>query len=289
MMDRGYNRDTQQCHMKVKELRQAYQKTKDANGCSRSEPHTCCFYDELNAILGIPPTITAPLSVDTCKGGVSRNREEDFVDEEEEEEEVEDSAQQASKESLIPGSQELFITLEPIPSQTSQGGLLDHEAGEGTSAANVSMLPLSSPSQRLAQSRRRKKCTRDEMFSELMQSSRTERAPQNAWRQTMAETRKALNERDERREEHDERRQDAMLSLMGEQTDMLRHLVELQERQQEHTPLLQPLYNRLSSSPSSITSSSRCPRTPGGGRLRAPSHSTPEDCPSNRRLAFNKF
>ncbi|XP_074808535.1 uncharacterized protein LOC141987254 [Natator depressus] len=156
------------------------------------------------------------------------------------------------------------------------------------------MLPLSSPSQRLALIRRRKKCTRDEIFSDLMQSSRTERAQQNAWRQTMAETRKALNERnerreecDERREERDERRQDAMLSLMGEQTDMLRHLVELQERQQEHRSPLQPLYNHLPSSPSSISSSPRCPRMRGGRWLQAPSHSTPEDCPSNRRLAFS--
>ncbi|XP_074801800.1 diphthamide biosynthesis protein 3 isoform X1 [Natator depressus] len=156
--------------------------------------------------------------------------DEDFVDEEdEEEEEVEDSAQQASGESLLPSSQELFITLEPI---CSQGGLPDHETGEDTSAANVSTLPLSSPSQRLAQIRRQKKRTCDEMFSELMQSSPTERAQQNAWRQTMAETRKVLNEcnerreeRDERRQEHDERRQDAMLSLMGEQTDTLRRLV----------------------------------------------------------------
>ncbi|CAM2099367.1 unnamed protein product [Caretta caretta] len=42
-----------------------------------------------------------------------------------------------------PYSQDLFITLEPIP---SQGGIPDPEAGEGTSGANVSMLPLSSQS-----------------------------------------------------------------------------------------------------------------------------------------------
>ncbi|EMP38309.1 hypothetical protein UY3_04518 [Chelonia mydas] len=68
---------------------------------------------------GGDPTTTPPLSVDTCKGGVLRNREEDFVDEEEEEEEKE-NAQQASGESILPGSQDLFITLEPIP---SQGGI----------------------------------------------------------------------------------------------------------------------------------------------------------------------
>ncbi|EMP33707.1 Putative protein C11orf61 like protein [Chelonia mydas] len=110
MMDTGYNRDTQQCLVKVKELRQAYQKIKDANGCSRSEPHTCCFYDERP--YHYPTTVRGHL-----QGGVSRNRDEDFVDEEEEEEEeVEDSAQQTSREFLLPGSQELFITLEPIPS-----------------------------------------------------------------------------------------------------------------------------------------------------------------------------
>ncbi|EMP26927.1 hypothetical protein UY3_16004 [Chelonia mydas] len=96
MVERGYTRDTQQCRMKVKELRQAYYKTKEANGRSGSEPHTCCFYDQLHAILGVDPTSTPPLSVDTCKGGVSHNMEEDFVDEEEEEEE--ENAQQASRE-----------------------------------------------------------------------------------------------------------------------------------------------------------------------------------------------
>ncbi|EMP38993.1 Myosin-Ie [Chelonia mydas] len=132
MMDRGYNKDTQQCHVKVKELRQAYQKTKDANGRSRSQPHTCCFYDELHAILGSAPTTTPPLSVDNCKGGVPCNRDEDFVDEEDEEEE--DSTQQASGESLLPGSPELFITLEPIPSQDR---LPDHGTEEGTSVYSV--------------------------------------------------------------------------------------------------------------------------------------------------------
>ncbi|EMP41191.1 Putative protein C11orf61 [Chelonia mydas] len=129
-VERGYNRDTQQCHVKVKELRQAYQKTKEANGHSGSEAHTCRFYDQLHGILGGDPTTTPPLSVDTCKGGVSRNREEDFVDEEEEEEE--ENAQQASSESVLPGSQDLFITLEPIP---SRGRIPNPEAREGSSGA----------------------------------------------------------------------------------------------------------------------------------------------------------
>ncbi|CAM5103561.1 unnamed protein product [Natator depressus] len=126
MVQRGYNRDTQQCRVKVKELRQAYQKTKEANGRSGSEPHTCHFYDQLHGILGGNPTTTPPLSVDTCKGGASCNMEEDFVDEEEEE-----SARQVSGESVLSDSQDLFITLEPI---SSQGGIPDPEGGEGTFA-----------------------------------------------------------------------------------------------------------------------------------------------------------
>ncbi|EMP38567.1 hypothetical protein UY3_04211 [Chelonia mydas] len=97
MRDRGYIRDATQCRMKLKGS----------------------------------PTTTPSLSVDTFKRGVSCNRDEDFGDEEdEEEEEKEDSAQQASGETILPNSQELFITLETIP---SQGELPDHEAREGTS------------------------------------------------------------------------------------------------------------------------------------------------------------
>ncbi|XP_074803186.1 uncharacterized protein LOC141984140 [Natator depressus] len=181
MKDRGYNRDLQQCRVKLKELRQAYQKATEANGCSGSEPQTCCFYDDLHASLGGAATTTPPLCFGSVNG-LSHNRDAHFGDEEDEEEEVEDSAQQASGETIFPESQELFLTLdlEPVPPEPTQGGLPDPPGGGGTSAANVSMLTLSSPSQRLAKIRRRKKCTCNEMFSELMQSSHTERAQQNA-------------------------------------------------------------------------------------------------------------
>ncbi|EMP34987.1 Putative protein C11orf61 like protein [Chelonia mydas] len=84
--DIGYNRNPQQCHVKLKELRQAYQKTTEANSRSRSEPQTCCFYDELHAFLGGAPTTTPALCV---VNGLSHNRDADFGDEEDEEEEVE--------------------------------------------------------------------------------------------------------------------------------------------------------------------------------------------------------
>ncbi|XP_077665464.1 uncharacterized protein LOC144260655 [Eretmochelys imbricata] len=240
--------------------------------------------------------------------GEGGNTEAGFGDEEDDDDEVVDSSQQASGETGFPDSQELFLTLdlEPVPPEPTQGCLPDLSGGEGTSAACVSRITGSSPSQRLVKIRRRKKRTRDEMFSELMLSSHTNRAQTNAWRQTMSECRKAQNDREERwwaeestwqAEERTEaerwrqcdgRTQDSMLRLLEDQSNMLQHMVELQEKQLEHRQPLQPLCNQPPSSPSSIASSSRRPRTRWWG-LRPPSHSTPEDCPSNRRLAFNKF
>ncbi|EMP41384.1 hypothetical protein UY3_01395 [Chelonia mydas] len=141
MKDRGYNRDLQQYRMKLKELRQAYQRTREANGHSGSEPQTCRFYDELHASLGGAPTTTPALCVYSING-LSRNRDVGFGDEEEEEEkEVE--AQQASGETVFPDSQELFLTLDLVPSQPTEGRLLDLEGGEGTSAVIQRLFSIS--------------------------------------------------------------------------------------------------------------------------------------------------
>ncbi|XP_074982310.1 uncharacterized protein LOC142071450 [Caretta caretta] len=198
MKDRGHNKDLKQCRMKLKELRQAYQKTREANGHSGSEPQTCHFYDELHAILGGSATTTPAVLFDSFNEG-GGNTEAGFGDEEDDdEEEVVDNSQQASGETGFPDSLFLTLDLEPVPPEPTQGCLPDPPGGEGTSAACVSRITGSSPSQRLAKIRRRKKCTHNEMFSELMLSSHTDRAQTNAWRQTMSECRKAQNDREER-------------------------------------------------------------------------------------------
>ncbi|XP_074806332.1 uncharacterized protein LOC141986071 [Natator depressus] len=239
MKDRGHNRDPKQCHVKLKELRQAYQKTREANGRSGSEPQTCRFYDELHAILGGSATTTPAVLFDSFNGD-GGNTEAGFGDEEDDDDddEVVDSSQQASGETGFPDSQELFLTLdlEPVPPEPTQGCLLDPAGGEGTSAACVSMITGSSPSQRLVKIRKKKKRTRDEMFSELMVSSHTDRAQTNAWRQIMSDCRKAQNDQEERWRaeeskwraeeraearmwrQRDERRQDSMLRLLEDQT-----------------------------------------------------------------------
>nr|XP_048705395.1 uncharacterized protein LOC125636419 [Caretta caretta] len=159
MKDRGHNRDPKQCRVKLKELRQAYQKTREANGCSGSEPQTHRFYDELHAILGGSATTTPAVLFDSFNGD-GGNTEAGFGDEEDDdEEEVVDSSQQASGETGFPDSQELFLTLdlEPVPPEPTQGCFLDPAGGEGTSAACVSMITGSSPSQRLVKIRKKKK------------------------------------------------------------------------------------------------------------------------------------
>ncbi|EMP38862.1 hypothetical protein UY3_03902 [Chelonia mydas] len=123
MRDRGYIRDPAQCHMKLKKLRQAYQKTKESNGRSRTEPQTFRFYAELHAILGGAATTTPPLSVDSDDGVLS-TMPDDFADGEDEEEE-EDKLGESTQHTVLPDSQDLFITLTEIPSQPN-------EAGEGT-------------------------------------------------------------------------------------------------------------------------------------------------------------
>ncbi|XP_053880084.1 PAX-interacting protein 1-like [Malaclemys terrapin pileata] len=139
-----------------------------------------------------------------------------------------------------------------------------------SSSAQVTMMecqdrkraPAWTERERLVKIRRRKWRTQDDMFSELQMSSHAERAQQNAWRQSMSDYRKAQSEREERwraesrdeqskwRAEDDrwhqlaDRRQESMLRLLEHQTDMLQHMVELQERQQEQRPPLQPLCNQ---------------------------------------------
>ncbi|EMP29386.1 SH3 and multiple ankyrin repeat domains protein 3 [Chelonia mydas] len=113
--------------MKPKELRQAYQKTKESNGRSGTESQTCCFYAELHAILGGAATTTPPLSMDSDDGVLSA-MPEDFADGEDEEEE--DELEESTQYTILPDSQDLFITLTEIPSQPN-------EAGEGTSVQQL--------------------------------------------------------------------------------------------------------------------------------------------------------
>ncbi|KAG6928002.1 hypothetical protein G0U57_008903 [Chelydra serpentina] len=61
MTERGPDRDTLQCRVKVKELQNTNHMAQEANPA----PMSCWFYKELDAILGSNPTSTAKTIVDT--------------------------------------------------------------------------------------------------------------------------------------------------------------------------------------------------------------------------------
>ncbi|XP_067409038.1 uncharacterized protein [Emydura macquarii macquarii] len=144
MLEKGYRRDVQQCHVKIEELKQVYQKTKEANSHSGSSLKTCRFYEELHAILGGDPTTVPPRSTDTS--GESR------MDEDEEE----DKRGQVTGKFILPESQELFVT----PEQPSwmQDSMSDRDTGESTSVYSAAFGSASiTPTDCLSQIRRWKK------------------------------------------------------------------------------------------------------------------------------------
>ncbi|KAM9170455.1 myb/SANT-like DNA-binding domain-containing protein 7 [Pangshura tecta] len=139
MTDRVYSWDTMQCHVKIKDLRQDYQKTKAANGRSGSQPQTCRFCEALHSILGAAATTTPPLTVDSDDGIVSTaGSSEMFADGEVEEGDDEDEAVDSAYNTDFPDSQDLFITLTEIPYQPSPAINPDPESGEGSITATVS-------------------------------------------------------------------------------------------------------------------------------------------------------
>ncbi|XP_065412551.1 uncharacterized protein LOC135973405 [Chrysemys picta bellii] len=246
MTERGYSRDATQCCVKIKELTQGYQKTKESNRRSGSHPQTCPFYEALHSILGAAATTTPPLTVDSEDGILSTAASSEMLaDGEDEEGDEEDEAVDSAYNADFPDSQDLFITLTEIPYQPSQVGNPDRESGEGSVAANVSRPTPASPSQRLAQIRRRKKRTRNDMFSELMGYSRAEVAQQTQWRENMSQYQRAHSEREERWRQEDQQATQTLLGLMREQTDTLRRLEDvLQDRRQEDRAPLQSISNR---------------------------------------------
>ncbi|KAM9117081.1 uncharacterized protein ACDP82_017483 [Pangshura tecta] len=167
-----------------------------------------------------------------------KTRAEDSADGEDDDEEEEDELPESTQHSISSNIQELFLTQTELPSQPSQATIPDNEAMEGTSAENFSSIPT--PFRRLSQIRRRKKKTREEMFSEIMEVTCNEKAHLNEWKDVVAKYRKDASDREDRRDqregrrdEHEDRRdarderwrqedqrwRDATLGLLRDQTD----------------------------------------------------------------------
>ncbi|EMP39608.1 hypothetical protein UY3_03204 [Chelonia mydas] len=121
-----------QCRAKIKELKQAYHKVREANCCSGAVSKTCRFYKELDAILGGDPTSTAKSPVDISEGTEAAERAPNPEDE------VTDEEVELDEDVQLPvglpggaGSQELFSTPE-VSSQSQQFLSGEQETGDET-------------------------------------------------------------------------------------------------------------------------------------------------------------
>ncbi|EMP38069.1 Zinc finger and SCAN domain-containing protein 29 [Chelonia mydas] len=121
MTERGHDRDTPQCRVKMKEWQNTYHKAREANRRSGAAPTTCRFYKEVDAILGGDSTFTVKAPVDTSvahmpvQSGLSQ--EEEILDEDVE------GDPKAEDDSKVRDacSQELFST----PEEANQSQLSD--------------------------------------------------------------------------------------------------------------------------------------------------------------------
>ncbi|XP_074923716.1 uncharacterized protein LOC142047079 [Chelonoidis abingdonii] len=124
MDEKGHKGETQQSRAKIKEMRQVYQKAREA-------PKTCHFYKELHVILCGDTTSTHKSSVDTSGGleaTASRvNPEAEVLDEEVE---LEEDVGQATGLFGAMASQDLFLISErSSQSQQSRSGVPEAERG----------------------------------------------------------------------------------------------------------------------------------------------------------------
>ncbi|EMP23992.1 Zinc finger and SCAN domain-containing protein 29 [Chelonia mydas] len=77
MMERGHDWDALQCRVKVKVLRNAYCKAREANHHSGAAPTTCRFYKELDTILGGDPISIPSTTMATSEPSSTRQEEEE--------------------------------------------------------------------------------------------------------------------------------------------------------------------------------------------------------------------
>ncbi|XP_073216654.1 uncharacterized protein [Lepidochelys kempii] len=173
MMERGHDRYALQCRVKVKELRNAYRKAREANSHSGAALATCHFYKELDVILGGDPTSTLSNTMDTSEPSSTRQEEQSGSKGAEVEEDP--------PESLDACSQELFSSQEE--SNQSQWlvlgeGQTPEEVPDATLRSQPSML---SPAERLQRIRKRPHRSKEDMLHEVMQHSSNENQKVQEW------------------------------------------------------------------------------------------------------------
>ncbi|XP_077684886.1 uncharacterized protein LOC144271416 isoform X3 [Eretmochelys imbricata] len=154
--------------VKVKELRNADCKAREANRHSGAAPATCRFYKELDVILGGDPTSTPSTTMDTSEPSSTRWKEEEQSGSEGAE------AEEDTPESLDACSQELFSSQEE-GSQSRRPVLGEGQTPEEVPNATVRSQPsVLSQAERLQRIRKRPRRSKEDTLHEVMQHSSNE-------------------------------------------------------------------------------------------------------------------
>ncbi|XP_065439811.1 uncharacterized protein LOC135981402 [Chrysemys picta bellii] len=235
IIERGHDKDTLQCKVKVKELRNAYHKAQEANHRSSAAPTSCWLYKELDAILSGDPTSTAKAPVDASlahmpvKSGPSQ--EEGILDEEGEgDPEAEDDS-----EARDAFSHELFTTPED-PSQSQQSDLGKAQTGEEApemtlGAQSPSLLSMAEWLRRI---RKRPRRTKEDLLRDVMMHSAAKKKELKEWWDS--------EKRDQKENAaHQKEATERLLNVMEHQEDTLQAILALQTEQCCARPSLQPL------------------------------------------------
>ncbi|XP_077682693.1 uncharacterized protein LOC144270227 [Eretmochelys imbricata] len=233
MMERGHDRYALQCRVKVKELRNAYRKAREANSHSGAALATCHFYKELDVILGGDPTSTLSYTMDTSEPSSTRQEEQSGSKGAEVEEDT--------PESLDACSQELFSSQEE--SSQSQWPVLGEgqtpeEVPDATLRSQPSML---SPAERLQRIRKRPHRSKEDMLHEVMQHSSNENQKVQEWWDSERRIRQQNEERWHKSMVLRQQSTDWLISIMERQVDSIQALVAMQAEHYHVRAPLQPL------------------------------------------------
>ncbi|XP_038271022.1 zinc finger and SCAN domain-containing protein 29-like [Dermochelys coriacea] len=117
MMERGHDRDTQQCRVNVKELWNAYRKAHEANSSCGAAPATCRFYKELDTVLGGDPTSTPKTTMETSEPCSTRQEEEESGSEGAEEEGDCSASLNACNQELFSSQEEGSQSQQTVPGE----------------------------------------------------------------------------------------------------------------------------------------------------------------------------
>ncbi|XP_073170920.1 uncharacterized protein [Lepidochelys kempii] len=222
MMERGHDPDILQCRVKVKELRNAYRKAREANSRSGSAPVTCRFYEELDVKLMGDSTCTPSTTMDTSEPSSTRQEEEEQSGSKGAETEEDTPA------SLDACSQELFSSQEE-GSQSQQPVLGEGQTPEEVPNVTLRSQPsMLSPAETLQRIRKRPRRSKEDMLHEVMQHSSNENQKVQEWQNSERRLRQQNEERQHKSAVLRQQSTDRLISITERQVDSVQALVAMQ-------------------------------------------------------------